>query len=223
LLAVAHEPAAERAPVGTARGRRMRGADPALERCADCFRLRARCSPGASSPGAAVRRRRTPHGRPARLRGPCSGSVRADDRVRRLRGGYPLSTEERIMGATATVSVPGSEPLDEADASPVYRAAQPALRRAERALERTLRLEHAANIFPLVHVVFYYLLFFCLAWRGLVEKPWLRLPLWVVLVLLNFSLSIGIMHMHAHRKLFTDERANRVLEFLLSLPCSLSY
>jgi fatty acid desaturase len=67
------------------------------------------------------------------------------------------------------------------------------------------------------------MLFFCLAWRGLVEKPWLRLPLWVVLVLLNFSLSIGIMHMHAHRKLFTDERANRVLEFLLSLPCSLSY
>jgi len=127
------------------------------------------------------------------------------------------------MGATATVSVPGSEPLDEADASPVYRAAQPALRRAERALERALRLEHAANVFPLVHVVYYYTLFFCLAWCGLVETPWLRAPLWVVLVLLNFSLSIGIMHMHAHRKLFTDERANRVLELLLSLPCSLSY
>jgi fatty acid desaturase len=127
------------------------------------------------------------------------------------------------MDATATVSMPGSERLDEADASPIYRAAQPALRRAERALERVLRLEHAANIFPLVHVVCYYTLFFCLAWRGLVETPWLRLPLWVVLVLLNFSLSIGIMHMHAHRKLFTDDRANRVLEFLLSLPCCLSY
>src|SRR5215831_14428843 len=202
----------------------MGGTDPALERCADCLRLRARCSPGASSPGAALRRLRTPHGRPARLRWPCGGSVRAHDRVCRLcGGGCPLSDRGEEMDATATVSMPGSERLDEADASPIYRAAQPALRWAERALERVVRLEHAANIFPLVHVACYYTLFFCLAWRGLVETPWLRLPLWVALVLLNFSLSIGIMHMHAHRKLFTDERANRVLEFLLSLPCCLSY
>jgi fatty acid desaturase len=104
----------------------------------------------------------------------------------------------------------------------LYRAPQPALRRLERVLERGLALEHGANIFPLLHVVFYYLTLVTLA-GGWIESPWLVVPLWVALVLLNYSLTIGVLHLHAHRKLFTRRLPNRLVELLLCLPCGLSY
>lgn len=103
-----------------------------------------------------------------------------------------------------------------------YRASHPVLKWLERALERGLGLEHGANIFPLIHVLCYYV-FLSLVVSHLVTSPWLLAPLWVLLVLLNYSLSIGILHLHAHRKLFVKRWPNRVLEALLAVPCGNSY
>ena len=100
---------------------------------------------------------------------------------------------------------------------------QEALRHLERFLERRLRLEHAANIFPLIHIGCYYVTFILLAVPGLVTSVGLQVLLWIGLLLLNFSLSIGIQHMHAHRKLFTSQFANRGVELLLCFPCVTSY
>ena len=52
---------------------------------------------------------------------------------------------------------------------------------------------------------------------------YLLVPLWALIYLLSYSLSIGVLHMHAHRKLFTARVPNRILEFLLCFPCVLSY
>lgn len=90
-------------------------------------------------------------------------------------------------------------------------------------IERALGLEHAANIVPLLHVVCYYADFALLALPGLVTSPWIRACLWLPLLLLNYSLSIGIQHLHAHRRLFRWRVANRALEFLLCFPCLTSY
>lgn len=95
--------------------------------------------------------------------------------------------------------------------------------RVERLLEVRMRLEHAANVFPLFHVVCYYAIFLLLVVPGAVNALWLQSALWIALVLLNFSLSIGIQHMHAHRRLFTARVPNRVLEILLCFPCVTSY
>jgi fatty acid desaturase len=103
-----------------------------------------------------------------------------------------------------------------------FRAPQAHLRWLERLLERGLGLEHGANIFPLLHIALYYLIFVALA-GGWLTSPWLVVPAWVALVLLNYSLSIGIQHLHAHRKLFTRRLPNRTVEALLCLPCGLSY
>lgn len=103
----------------------------------------------------------------------------------------------------------------------LFRAPLPRLRRVERWLEDTLGLEHGANVFPLAHTALFYATFATLL-SGLLPM-WLQVPLWVGLVLLNYSLSIGVMHLHAHRKLFVRPFANRVLEFLLALPIGLSY
>ena len=97
------------------------------------------------------------------------------------------------------------------------------LRTLEARLVRRLRLEHAANVFPLGHVLTYYAIFVLLAWHGVINALWLRALLWSLLVMLNYSLSIGVMHMHAHRKLFTSRWPNRVLEFLLCFPCVHDY
>jgi fatty acid desaturase len=103
------------------------------------------------------------------------------------------------------------------------KASTPALARAERFLERTLRLEHGANLFPLIHVFFYYTFFLVLVVPGFIQSLFLEIPLWILLVLLNYSLTIGIMHMHSHRPLFTSARHNRLLEFLLCVPSCVSF
>ncbi|MCB9610452.1 MAG: fatty acid desaturase [Alphaproteobacteria bacterium] len=88
---------------------------------------------------------------------------------------------------------------------------------------RVLRLEHGANCGPLLHVACYYTFLTVAAWPSLVTHPALRAGLWVLVVLLNYSLSIGIMHMHAHRRLFSDARLNRAMDLLLCLPAGGSY
>jgi fatty acid desaturase len=103
-----------------------------------------------------------------------------------------------------------------------FRAPQTHLRWLERILERGLGLEHGANIFPLSHIVLYYVFLFTLAGRW-VTSLWLVVPGWVALVLLNYSVTIGILHLHSHRKLFVRRLPNRLVEALLCFPCELSY
>ena len=101
-------------------------------------------------------------------------------------------------------------------------APTPFLGRAERLAERVLRLEHGANVGPLLHVACYYACFASLLVPGAVEARSARAALWVLAILLNYSLTIGVMHMHAHRKLFVARGANRVLEVLLCFPSLLT-
>ena len=105
----------------------------------------------------------------------------------------------------------------------IFRASSPWLQSLESRFEHWFRLEHGANIFPLLHVVGYYVILGLLIWPGLIDSAWPRATLWVLMVVASYSLSIGIIHLHAHRRLFTHDGANRVLEFFLSFPALNSY
>lgn len=87
---------------------------------------------------------------------------------------------------------------------------------------RVLKLEHPANLGPLLHVV---------AWVGLlafglfapIATTWyVAVPLIVTLTLLNFSLTIGVLHMHTHRPLFVSKRLNRVVDLFCCMPALLT-
>jgi fatty acid desaturase len=58
---------------------------------------------------------------------------------------------------------------------------------------------------------------------GVYESLALNVINWVAIVLLNYSMSIGVQHLHTHRKLFTSPFLNRVTEILLTLPGGVSY
>jgi fatty acid desaturase len=92
----------------------------------------------------------------------------------------------------------------------------------ERFSRRTLRLEHPANVGPLAHI---------LCWCGLLAfgllapaatNWYLAVPLIVLLTLVNFSITIGVLHMHTHRPLFVSRRMNRVVDVLCCMPASLT-
>lgn len=102
------------------------------------------------------------------------------------------------------------------------RAASSILRRAERAAELVFRVEHGANLGPLLHVACYYGAFALLAVPGAVVWWPARVLLWALITLLNYSLSIGVMHMHCHRKLFVAWIPNRLVELLLCFPSLLT-
>ena len=85
-----------------------------------------------------------------------------------------------------------------------------------------LKLEHPANIGPLVHIAL---------WLGVlaigllmpVATNWfVAVPLIVLLSLLNLSITIGVLHMHTHRPLFVSRRMNRVTDMLCCLPGGLT-
>ncbi|MET0993647.1 MAG: fatty acid desaturase, partial [Mycobacterium sp.] len=79
---------------------------------------------------------------------------------------------------------------------------------------RVLKLEHPANVGPLMHVVCWVgLLAFGLLVPG-ATNWYLAVPLIATLTLLNFSITIGVLHMHTHRPLFVSRRANRVIDVL---------
>jgi fatty acid desaturase len=87
---------------------------------------------------------------------------------------------------------------------------------------RVLKLEHPANVGPLLHIV---------CWIGLLAVGllvpaatnwYLAVPLIVTLTLLNFSLTIGVLHMHTHRPLFVSRRLNRVIDALCCMPAALT-
>ena len=87
---------------------------------------------------------------------------------------------------------------------------------------RVLKLEHPANVGPLVHIA---------AWVGLLAVGlivpaaanwYLAVPLIAVLMLLNLSITIGVLHMHTHRALFVPWRVNRVLDMVCCVPAGLT-
>lgn len=90
--------------------------------------------------------------------------------------------------------------------------------RAERCAERLFKVEHGANMGPLLHVACYYGFLLSLAVPGVVTSTWLRVFLWVLVVLLNYSLTVGVLHLHCHRPLFTSRVLNRGLDWLLCFP-----
>jgi fatty acid desaturase len=87
---------------------------------------------------------------------------------------------------------------------------------------RVLKLEHPANVGPLLHFV---------CWVGLLAfgllvpfatNWYLAVPLIVTLALLNFSITIGVLHMHTHRPLCVSRWANRVVDILCCMPAGLT-
>lgn len=87
---------------------------------------------------------------------------------------------------------------------------------------RVLKLEHPANVGPLLHIA---------CWIGLLAfglfvpaatNWYLAVPLIATLSLLNFSVTIGVLHMHTHRPLFVSRRANRVVDLLCCMPAALT-
>ena len=91
-----------------------------------------------------------------------------------------------------------------------------------RAAELVLGVEHGANLGPLLHVACYFGTFALLVVPGAVVAWPVRAALWVLVTLLNYSLSIGVMHMHCHRKLFSVAAPNRLVELLLCFPSLLT-
>ena len=92
----------------------------------------------------------------------------------------------------------------------------------ERLLRTLLRLEHGANVLPLGHIVCYLsLLAFTLT--GVIPlAPLAVIPTVILLTLLNYSLTIGVLHMHTHRPLFVRALPNRLVDILCCLPSWLS-
>jgi fatty acid desaturase len=87
---------------------------------------------------------------------------------------------------------------------------------------RVLKLEHPANVGPLIHIA---------CWLGLLAAGllvpaatncYLAVPLIATLTLLNFSITIGVLHMHTHRPLFVSQRVNRVIDVLCCMPAALT-
>jgi fatty acid desaturase len=97
-----------------------------------------------------------------------------------------------------------------------------ALRRVERLAERTLRVERGANVLPLGHILVYVaLLGTCLSPLG-PRAWWTAAPAIVLLTLLNYSVTVGVLHMHAHRPLFVPRLLNRLADLACCLPCMLT-
>ncbi|MDZ7918194.1 MAG: fatty acid desaturase [Rhodococcus sp. (in: high G+C Gram-positive bacteria)] len=89
--------------------------------------------------------------------------------------------------------------------------------------KRIFRLENPANVSPLVHVALWLGLPLAFGLFAPIAQRWyIALPLVLILTLLSFSLTIGVLHMHTHRPLFVSRRANRVVDILCSLPASLT-
>ncbi|MCC3332097.1 fatty acid desaturase [Nocardia abscessus] len=87
---------------------------------------------------------------------------------------------------------------------------------------RVLKLEHPANIGPLAHVVAWVALLAVGLLVPATANWYLALPLIITLTLLNFSLTIGVLHMHTHRPLFVSKRLNRVVDLFCCMPATLT-
>lgn len=96
------------------------------------------------------------------------------------------------------------------------------LRPLERLAERVLRVERGANVFPLGHILCYgALLATCLSPLG-PRTWWTAAPAVALLTLLNYSVTVGVLHMHAHRPLFVARLPNRLADLACCFPTGLS-
>ncbi|HEX8004117.1 MAG TPA: fatty acid desaturase [Mycobacteriales bacterium] len=108
------------------------------------------------------------------------------------------------------------------DVRPAPPAVPRAFPRLERLAERVLRVERGANVFPIGHVLCYVaLLASCLSPFG-PRAWWTAAPAIVLLTLLNYSATVGVLHMHAHRPLFVSRLPNRLADLVCCFPCMLS-
>lgn len=108
------------------------------------------------------------------------------------------------------------------DVRPVGTPVPSALRRVERLAERLLRVERGANVLPLGHILcFFALLGWCLSPLG-PRTWWTAAPAVVLLTLLNYSVTVGVLHMHAHRPLFVPRLLNRLADLACCFPCMLT-
>jgi len=104
---------------------------------------------------------------------------------------------------------------------------------AEECLERGLGLEHGANIAALIYIAAYYVVFVLLIVPDCVDGVLVRSSLYVILICLNFSVTVGVFHLHSHRKIFGPSKRrtrdiqcrslryrvlNRLLELVLTFP-----
>lgn len=103
------------------------------------------------------------------------------------------------------------------------RAENAVLRRGERIAERLFGLRHGADCGPLLHVACYYGFLVTLRFTGSILPDALWVALWCLLTLLNFSLTIGIHHLHGHRPIFRHAILNRLFEFTLTVPSLLTH
>ena len=103
-----------------------------------------------------------------------------------------------------TESTRRREPADGAQRPPFHR--------------RVLKLEHPANVGPLVHVGLW-VAFLAVGLFAPGATAWyVAVPLIVLLALLNLSITVGVLHMHTHRPLFVSRAMNRLTDMLCCLP-----
>jgi fatty acid desaturase len=114
-----------------------------------------------------------------------------------------------------------THPTGPSTATPVTVSGQAASERPP-VSRRVLKLEHPANVGPLLHIACWIVL---LAFGLLVPVTanwYLAVPLIIVLILANFSITIGVLHMHTHRPLFVSRRLNRLVDVLCCMPALLT-
>jgi fatty acid desaturase len=96
------------------------------------------------------------------------------------------------------------------------------LQAGERTARKVLRLEHGANVGPLGHILVYLGVLAFSLWGPFTDSVLYAVPIVILLWLLNYSLTIGVLHMHSHRPLFTEAKLNRVVDVLCCVPSTLS-
>lgn len=87
---------------------------------------------------------------------------------------------------------------------------------------RVFKLENPANIGPLLHIVLWVGILAAALTVPLAMRWYFAIPLIAVLTLLNFSLTIGVLHMHTHRPLFVSRPMNRLVDILCAMPSTLT-
>lgn len=100
--------------------------------------------------------------------------------------------------------------------TPTARAERPPFSR------RYVKLEHPANVGPLVHVALWVALLAVGLLVPAAANWYVAVPLTILLALLNLSITVGVLHMHAHRPLFVSRRMNRATDLLCCLPGALT-
>jgi sn-1 stearoyl-lipid 9-desaturase len=87
---------------------------------------------------------------------------------------------------------------------------------------RVLKLEHPANVGPLLHIVGWVAVLAFGLFVPAATTWYLAVPLMVTLTLANFSLTIGVLHMHTHRPLFVSKLMNRLVDVLCCMPAAVT-